>query len=70
LGNNILGALAIVHYDAGMVNERAKAVGLLTPETLVEAVRVFGDEDVALRFMMQLRWGGFDRMCCPRASFF
>ena len=38
------------------------------PETLVEAVRVFGDESVALQFMVDLRWGGFDKVCCPRCG--
>ena len=38
------------------------------PETLVEAVRVFTDEDFALRFMAGLRWGGMDKACCPRCG--
>ena len=41
------------------------AESLPHPETLVEAVRVFGDEGTALGFMVGLRWGGFDKVCCP-----
>src|SRR4051812_35504756 len=33
------------------------------PKTLVEAVRVFADQDVALRFMTALRWPC--GVCCP-----
>ncbi|HEY7088819.1 MAG TPA: IS1595 family transposase [Tepidisphaeraceae bacterium] len=36
------------------------------PETLVEAVRVFADEDAALRFMVSLRWP--KGVCCPRCG--
>lgn len=39
-----------------------------SPETLVEAVRFFADEDVALRFMVDLRWGGMDKVHCPRCG--
>src|SRR5688572_8342171 len=39
-----------------------------TPKTLVEAVKVFSDEDAALRFMVTLRWGGFDKVKCPRCK--
>ena len=42
--------------------------GAVQPETLVEAVRVFGNEDVALGFMVNLRWGGMDKVCCPRCG--
>src|SRR5689334_12083768 len=38
------------------------------PQTLVEAVRIFGDEDVALRFMVNLRWGSFENVCCARCG--
>ena len=38
------------------------------PETLVEAIRVFGDENVALKFMVNLRWGGMENVCCPRCG--
>src|SRR5687768_3594537 len=36
------------------------------PETLVQAVRLFGNEDVALQFMVSLRWP--ERVCCPRCG--
>src|SRR5258706_964299 len=36
------------------------------PETLVEAVKMFADEDTALRHMVALRWG--DKVCCPRCG--
>ena len=36
------------------------------PETLVEAVRLFADEDVAFSFMKALRWP--EQVCCPRCG--
>ena len=36
------------------------------PETLVEAVKMFADEDAALRFMVSLRWP--EKVCCPRCG--
>lgn len=36
------------------------------PETLVEAVRYFGDEDKAVKFMADLRWP--TGVCCPRCG--
>jgi transposase-like protein len=51
--------------NAGKSND---ANELPAPKTLMEAVRVFGDEDVALRFMVGLRWGGMDKVCCPRCG--
>jgi hypothetical protein len=45
-----------------------KSTALTNPTTLVEAVRLFSDEDMALKFMVGLRWGGFDNVCCPRCG--
>src|SRR5688572_9900884 len=39
---------------------------LTNPATLVEAVRMFADQDTALRFMVALRWP--DGVCCPRCG--
>lgn len=36
------------------------------PETLIEAVRYFGDEDKAIAFMADLRWPS--GVCCPRCG--
>jgi len=36
------------------------------PKTLVEAVRYFGDEDRAVAFLAQKRWG--NTPCCPRCG--
>ncbi len=36
------------------------------PETLVEAVKMFANEDTALKFMVSLRWP--DQVCCPRCG--
>ena len=41
---------------------------LPNPTTLVEAVKVFSNEDTALRFMVALRWGGFDTRLLPAAD--
>jgi transposase-like protein len=49
-------------------DKNTNASELPAPETLVEAVRVFGNEDVALRFMAHLRWGGIENACCPRCG--
>jgi len=51
-----------------MSADRKDAAEVRTPQTLVEAVRLFGDESVALRFMVGLRWGGMDKVCCPRCG--
>src|SRR4051812_49031211 len=40
---------------------------LPTPETLVEAVRMFADQDIALAFMTALRWPD-GKVCCPRCG--
>src|SRR4051794_36760165 len=50
------------------MNAKDHTAAVANPETLVEAVRVFGDESNALRFMVALRWGGFDKVCCPRCG--
>ena len=34
----------------------------------MEAVRIFANEDVALNFMAGLRFGGMDKVCCPRCG--
>jgi hypothetical protein len=39
---------------------------LPNPKALVEAVRMFADENVALRFMVALRWPA--GVCCPRCG--
>jgi transposase-like protein len=39
---------------------------LPAPNTLMEAVRVFADQDVVLRFMVALRWP--NGVCCPRCG--
>jgi len=61
-GNNILDALPWVLYNSSMnTNENIK-----TPNTLMEAVKVFSDPTVALAFMVKLRWP--DRVFCPRCG--
>ncbi|HZL38127.1 MAG TPA: IS1595 family transposase [Tepidisphaeraceae bacterium] len=40
---------------------------LPNPQTLMEAVRVFADQDIALRCMSALRWP-FGHVCCPRCG--
>jgi transposase-like protein len=42
------------------------AAALPNPKTLMEAVKVFADQTVALRFMVALRWPG--GVCCPRCG--
>ena len=37
------------------------------PETLMEAVQLFADQDVALQFMSALRWPS-GVACCPRCG--
>ncbi|HWE95694.1 MAG TPA: IS1595 family transposase [Tepidisphaeraceae bacterium] len=37
------------------------------PETLMEAIKAFADQDVALRFMVALRWPNGE-VCCPRCG--
>jgi transposase-like protein len=49
-------------------HDRIDANDLPSPQTLVEAVKVFSDEDTALRFMVALRWGGLDKVTCPRCK--
>src|SRR5262245_29799743 len=39
---------------------------LPSPKTLMEAVKVFADQDVALRYMVSLRWP--EGVCCPRCG--
>ena len=51
-----------------MPAKRIKTSSEVRPETLTEAVRVFADEDVSLKFMVKLRWGGMDQVCCPRCG--
>src|SRR5258706_14502897 len=36
------------------------------PKTLQEAIKLFADQDVSLRFMVALRWP--DGVCCPRCG--
>jgi len=36
------------------------------PQTLVEAIRAFADQDVCLQYMTALRWS--DGVCCPRCG--
>src|SRR5438067_13662271 len=43
------------------------AVDVVSPETLIEAVRVFSNQDTALRFMVALRWPD-GNVCCPRCG--
>ncbi len=42
------------------------ATPIKNPETLVEAVKLFANEDTALRFMVSLRWP--EQVCCPRCG--
>lgn len=49
-------------------NERIDGNDLPSPKTLLEATKLFGNEDNALRFMVALRWGGFDKVACPRCG--
>lgn len=49
-------------------NERLDLNDLPTPKSLIEAVKVFSDESTALRFMVALRWGGLDKVTCPRCK--
>ena len=44
------------------------AASIKNPQTLVEAIRMFEDENVALRFMVGLRWGSMEDVCCPRCG--
>jgi transposase-like protein len=48
------------------MNEGNNKSDIKKPETLIEAVRLFADEDVALRFMVSLRW--FEKVFCPRCG--
>ncbi len=49
------------------MNAKQNAAGNIpNPKTLVEAVRIFADQDVALRFMVALRWP--NGVCCPRCG--
>ena len=50
LGNNILDSPAVSWYDLGMKNTAA------LPNTLVDAIRYFKDQDVCLAFVATLRW--------------
>src|ERR671912_94983 len=46
----------------GMKNTKAQT----NPKTLMEAVKMFADQDVALQFMVNIRWP--EVVCCPRCG--
>lgn len=48
------------------MNAKDIAGEIKNPKTLVEAVNLFADEDVALKFMVSLRWP--EKVCCPRCG--
>jgi transposase-like protein len=59
-GNNILDALPLDAYTDGMSTDK-NTTG--TPETLMQAVKMFADPAVALAFMVNLRWP--NGVTCP-----
>lgn len=48
--------------------EQLNLNGLEVPKTLLEASQYFGDLDIAFRFMVAMRWGGLDKVACPRCG--